>query len=457
MGRKIEMKKIVDVTKCQVTFSKRRSSLMKKANELAVCCDADVAFIAFSPSGRISKFSNLKKIEDLLYRYVNLPADKRLSHISNVQEKLEKINNLSHINGDSSKLHYLDKQIENLELQIKKTNLESQILETDIRDYEIAPDQEPSLHQLSWCERNLTQSLQRVIARKMEFTSANKGKQVPVAENPSSSQVFMQNDPWSTGLSSAGAHESMFNDFQGSENMFSTDLNRAPFQQSSSLHTTSEHCTTDPPVFQYQEQNNAQAMKQSLPMDQPLPFFDFNEPNNADAYNLDGDGDGDADADADVDAYVLFSDSVNMSTVDSCSVQLDPRPSTGVSTTNPSTSEVPRTVFDEMGMLTSDLMGQFRHMDEGEQAENTTFTYGNNAGDENSVAPGTTSMDQQGPPYVPQQEEPSQVPEFDNNLLEETREDQSQWDMNQQRNNVFWEWDEFLLDENFNFHNFPPL
>lgn len=57
-------------------------------------------------------------------------------------------------------------------------------------------------------------------------------------------------------------------------------------------------------------------------------------------------------------------------------------------------------------------------MDEGEQAENTTFTYGNNAGDENSVAPGTTSMDQQGPPYVPQQEEPSQVPEFDNNLLE---------------------------------------
>lgn len=48
-------------------------------------------------------------------------------------------------------------------------------------------------------------------------------------------------------------------------------------------------------------QNNLQ---QSLPMDQPLPFFDFNEPNNADAYNLDGDGDGDADADADVDAYV---------------------------------------------------------------------------------------------------------------------------------------------------------
>ncbi|XP_042042624.1 transcription factor mef2A-like [Salvia splendens] len=432
MGRKIEMKKIVDVTKCQVTFSKRRSSLMKKANEVAVCCDADVAFIAFSPSGRVSKYSNLKKIEDLLYRYVNLPADKRLHNISNVQ---------------------------NLELQIKKSALELQILETDIRDYEIAPDQEPSLHQLSWCERNLNQSLQRVIARKLDLiSSANKGKQVPVAENPNSSQVFRQNDPW-TGPSSARARESMFNDFQRNENMFSTDLNRAPFHQSPSLHATSEHCMTDPPVFQYQDQNNAQAMKQSLPMDQPFPFFNFNEPDNADAYNANANADGDGDADAYVGASsisVLFSDSANMSTLDSSGIQLDPRPSTGMSTSNPSTSEVPRTVFDEMGMLTSDLMGQFRHMDKSEQAENTIFTYGDNAGDEYSVAYGTTSMDQQGPSSVTQQKEPSQVPPFDNSLLEETREDQSQWDMNQQKNNGLWEWDDFLLDENFNFHNFPP-
>lgn len=55
------MKKIEDVTKCQVTFSKRRSSLMKKANEISVCCDVDVAFVAFSPSGRVSKFSNQKR------------------------------------------------------------------------------------------------------------------------------------------------------------------------------------------------------------------------------------------------------------------------------------------------------------------------------------------------------------------------------------------------------------
>ncbi|GFP89224.1 mads-box transcription factor 30 [Phtheirospermum japonicum] len=72
------MKRINDVTKCQVTFSKRRTSLMKKANEIAVCCDVDIAFVAFSPSGRISKFCNQKRIEDVLHRYVNIPPESRL-------------------------------------------------------------------------------------------------------------------------------------------------------------------------------------------------------------------------------------------------------------------------------------------------------------------------------------------------------------------------------------------
>ncbi|KAL8476117.1 hypothetical protein ACS0TY_028690 [Phlomoides rotata] len=77
MGRKVDLRKITDITKCQVTFSKRRSSLMRKASEIAICCDVDVAFVAFSPSGRVSKYCN-QRIEDVLQRYVNLPAEIRL-------------------------------------------------------------------------------------------------------------------------------------------------------------------------------------------------------------------------------------------------------------------------------------------------------------------------------------------------------------------------------------------
>ncbi|OIT39516.1 hypothetical protein A4A49_16606 [Nicotiana attenuata] len=150
MGRKIEMKKIEEITKRQVTFSKRRSSLIKKAEEIAVCCDVDVFFVAFSPSGRISKFCSQKSIEDMIHRYINLPVERRLTHLADVQ---------------------------NLELQIKKSTLELQILDATIRDYEPGVDQEPSLHQLYWCERNLQQSLQKVMARKMNFDQMELEKQ----------------------------------------------------------------------------------------------------------------------------------------------------------------------------------------------------------------------------------------------------------------------------------------
>ena len=51
------MKKIENRVSRQVTFSKRRKGLLKKAHELAVLCDADVALIVFSDKGRLHDFA----------------------------------------------------------------------------------------------------------------------------------------------------------------------------------------------------------------------------------------------------------------------------------------------------------------------------------------------------------------------------------------------------------------
>uniref|UniRef100_M1C8W0 Agamous-like MADS-box protein AGL8 homolog n=1 Tax=Solanum tuberosum TaxID=4113 RepID=M1C8W0_SOLTU len=61
---KVEMKRIENSTSRQVTFSKRRNGLTKKAYELSVLCDAEVAFIIFSHKGRLFEFasSNMQKI-----------------------------------------------------------------------------------------------------------------------------------------------------------------------------------------------------------------------------------------------------------------------------------------------------------------------------------------------------------------------------------------------------------
>ncbi|RZR96805.1 hypothetical protein BHM03_00025869, partial [Ensete ventricosum] len=55
---KTEMKRIENATSRQVTFSKRRSGLLKKAYELSVLCDVEVALIIFSSRGRLYEFSS---------------------------------------------------------------------------------------------------------------------------------------------------------------------------------------------------------------------------------------------------------------------------------------------------------------------------------------------------------------------------------------------------------------
>lgn len=55
---KIQIKKIDNATARQVTFSKRRRGLFKKAEELAVLCDADVALIIFSSTGKVFEYSS---------------------------------------------------------------------------------------------------------------------------------------------------------------------------------------------------------------------------------------------------------------------------------------------------------------------------------------------------------------------------------------------------------------
>ncbi|MCO5594915.1 hypothetical protein L7F22_048950 [Adiantum nelumboides] len=62
MGRvKLEIRKIENPTNRQVTYSKRRNGLIKKAYELSVLCDIDIALIMFSPSGRLNHFAGKKR------------------------------------------------------------------------------------------------------------------------------------------------------------------------------------------------------------------------------------------------------------------------------------------------------------------------------------------------------------------------------------------------------------
>jgi MADS-box transcription factor len=59
---KIEIKRIENTTNRQVTFCKRRNGLLKKAYELSVLCDAEIALIVFSSRGRLYEYSNNRSV-----------------------------------------------------------------------------------------------------------------------------------------------------------------------------------------------------------------------------------------------------------------------------------------------------------------------------------------------------------------------------------------------------------
>ncbi|XP_061372059.1 MADS-box protein SVP-like isoform X1 [Gastrolobium bilobum] len=65
---KIKIKKIDNITARQVTFSKRRRGLFKKAEELSVLCDADVGLIVFSATGKLFDYGS-SSTKDIITRY----------------------------------------------------------------------------------------------------------------------------------------------------------------------------------------------------------------------------------------------------------------------------------------------------------------------------------------------------------------------------------------------------
>ncbi|KAL6517608.1 hypothetical protein OROMI_033309 [Orobanche minor] len=67
--QKIEIKKIDNLTARQVTFSKRRRGLFKKAQELSTLCDAELALIVFSATGKLFDYSSNSSMMQLIQRH----------------------------------------------------------------------------------------------------------------------------------------------------------------------------------------------------------------------------------------------------------------------------------------------------------------------------------------------------------------------------------------------------
>ncbi|KAJ3704667.1 hypothetical protein LUZ61_008372 [Rhynchospora tenuis] len=79
MGRnKLKIQKLETTGGRQVTYSKRRMGIIKKARELSILCDVDVLLLIFSTTGKPSLCLGEKsKFEEVIQRYAGLSPQER--------------------------------------------------------------------------------------------------------------------------------------------------------------------------------------------------------------------------------------------------------------------------------------------------------------------------------------------------------------------------------------------
>ncbi|KAK7283390.1 hypothetical protein RIF29_12874 [Crotalaria pallida] len=94
---KIQIKRIENTTNRQVTYSKRRNGLFKKANELTVLCDAKVSIIMFSSTGKLHEYiSPSTSTKQFFDQYqMTVGTDLWSSHYENMQENLKKLKDVN--------------------------------------------------------------------------------------------------------------------------------------------------------------------------------------------------------------------------------------------------------------------------------------------------------------------------------------------------------------------------
>uniref|UniRef100_A0A4W5KYZ2 Myocyte enhancer factor 2cb n=1 Tax=Hucho hucho TaxID=62062 RepID=A0A4W5KYZ2_9TELE len=69
MGRKkIQITRIMDERNRQVTFTKRKFGLMKKAYELSVLCDCEIALIIFNSTNKLFQYASTD-MDKVLLKY----------------------------------------------------------------------------------------------------------------------------------------------------------------------------------------------------------------------------------------------------------------------------------------------------------------------------------------------------------------------------------------------------
>ncbi|PWA89430.1 AGAMOUS-like 61 [Artemisia annua] len=177
LGRqKIKIAKIQIKNHLQVTFSKRRSGLFKKASELCTLCGVEIAIVVFSPAGKVFSFGH-PKVESVVDRFLARNPNLNTTRLHPVEA--HRIASIPELNMQ------LTQMLNELEAEKKRTETLDEMRKTSRSQFWWeAPIEDLSLHELEQLKDSM-EELKKTVA-----IQANK----LFIENSNSMSIFGTNN-----------------------------------------------------------------------------------------------------------------------------------------------------------------------------------------------------------------------------------------------------------------------
>ncbi|XP_061346665.1 agamous-like MADS-box protein AGL65 isoform X2 [Gastrolobium bilobum] len=131
MGRvKLKIKKLESTSNRHVTYSKRKSGILKKAKELSILCDIDIVLLMFSPTGKSTLLQGERSnIQEIIAKFAQLSPQERAKRKMESLEALKKtFRKLDHdvkiqdFLGSSQTMEELTHQVRVLQAQLSEVH-----------------------------------------------------------------------------------------------------------------------------------------------------------------------------------------------------------------------------------------------------------------------------------------------------------------------------------------------
>ncbi|XP_021775635.1 MADS-box protein AGL24-like [Chenopodium quinoa] len=214
--QRIQIKKIDNVTARQVTFSKRRRGLIKKAEELSTLCDAEIGLIVFSSTGKLFEYSNSRMTQVLQRHMLHADNINRLEESSlqleaedslcaMLSKELEdKTRDISRINGDDldalslDELMKLERQVERGQTKIRRAKgekLRKEIVTLKGKEIETAKENQMLKEQMKDVSKEHFSLLHLAAESDTSVPSSAPIQWLPKKDNNSISNTFLTLGP----------------------------------------------------------------------------------------------------------------------------------------------------------------------------------------------------------------------------------------------------------------------